>query len=294
MRYNISSSGVPILSKQDLEAIADRHTRSFTRLVGEDSPRFSVLRFANHFLKKHVQFEHLSNNACILGLSVFIDGTPIPIYRPEENSVKWCKLNADTILMDKSLHSPIGYNVQKCRFTLIHECAHHLLHVGYYQGLASRRSSRAIAYSIQKEHSRASLEDTPTPTWSDVDWIEWQANYMASALLMPRHRIELAINECDYYDTYKTKVMQKRFEPEAYKSFTRSIARFFRVSDTTAKIRLTNVGFERLEDRYEPPIDPYGPFVNPPNRKLTKREEENERILLEWENRFLNPDDPEP
>ena len=278
MQYNISPSGVPILSKSDLESIADSHTRSFIHFDGKDSPRFSVWKFAAYFLKKSVSFEYLSNNACILGLSIFVDDTPIPVYEPEKKSVVWRKMKADTILLDKSLHSEMGYEVNKCRFTLMHECAHQLLHGEYYRGIGLSRG--AVAYSIQKKQAADRLSVVPRPTWTNVDWIEWQANYLASALLMPKHRIKVVLGEFDFYDRYRIEVENKRYEPLAFDSFAYNIASVFRVSPITARIRLETVGVKRLEDQYEAPPDPYGP----PTPKT------QDEILQEWEERYLDPD----
>ena len=121
-------SKVPILSKQRLEEIATAHTQEFVQFDSKDEPVFSEWKFATQYLGKEVRYEWLSNSGVFLGLSVFIDGTPVPIFNPETQTVSLKKIRKDTILLDRTLEAaPSGFS-SKTRFTLMHECAHHILH----------------------------------------------------------------------------------------------------------------------------------------------------------------------
>ncbi|MFA9423470.1 MAG: ImmA/IrrE family metallo-endopeptidase [Sedimentibacter sp.] len=83
---------------------------------------------------------------------------------------------------------------------------------------------------------------------SDDDWIEWQADYMASALLMPkavftriaRDKFKSAgIEECYY-------VIGRDFEKDIWvDDLSYEIAELFDVSVTAARIRLKNLNFIR-------------------------------------------------
>jgi hypothetical protein len=77
-----------------------------------------------------VRFEWLSNNAFILGVSVFTDHTTIPLYVPEDDKFTCADFDKDTILLDKTLGGEPIASISKPRFTLMHECAHQLLHQG--------------------------------------------------------------------------------------------------------------------------------------------------------------------
>lgn len=293
--YNNSSSGVPVLSKQDLESIADKLTRAFIRFDGKDDPRFSVWKFAAHFLGKQVSFEHLSNNAWILGLSVFVDDTLIPIYKPDTQDVEWRSVQANTIFLDKAMQTFMGYNVSKCRFTLMHESAHQLLHQNYYQRQDNKPKKQSVAYSVQRVQPSTRLVEAPNSAWSDVDWLEWQANYLAAALLMPKHRVNTALQDFDIYGNYQHKVNRRQYEPKAFEVLVCDVAKVFRVSDVTARIRLDALGFERLENQYVEPIDPYGPYgylLNKPG--ITRQMSQEEAILTIWEDRYLDPDIERP
>ena len=148
-----SGGGVPVMSKDQLEYIADQHTLSFGRYDGKEDLGFSAWKFAAYYLKKTVRFEWLSNDGCILGLSSFSKGTKIPVYLPDENGMDWLEIGPDTILLSKAFEDSL-LGPSKPRFTLMHECAHHLLHKGYFQRKAASGSGEAVAYSLQKDEER--------------------------------------------------------------------------------------------------------------------------------------------
>ena len=104
-----SGGGVPVMSKDQLEYIADQHTLSFGRYDGKEDPGFSAWKFAAYYLKKTVRFEWLSNDGCILGLSSFARGTRIPVYLPDENGMDWLELGPNTILLSKMFEDSFIY-----------------------------------------------------------------------------------------------------------------------------------------------------------------------------------------
>ena len=128
----------PYYSKDQLEYLADQHTEAFSRYDGTEDPGFSAWKFAAHYMGKTVRFEWLSSNGFILGLSSFTAGTRVAIYLPEENNFEWQELGPDTSLLSKLLEDAF-LNPGRARFTLMHECAHHLLHTHYFQKIEAAR-----------------------------------------------------------------------------------------------------------------------------------------------------------
>lgn len=281
----ISGSGVPILSKQELEYIADQHTESFSRYDGKEAPGFSAWKFAAHYLGKMVRFEWLSNDGCILGLSSFAKGTKIPVYLPDKNGMDWLELGPDTILLSKTFEESL-LDPGKPRFTLMHECAHHLLHKGYFQRKAASGSGVAVAYSLQKDEDKAFTQEKKV--WTDEDRIEWQANYLASALLMPDKRVNRILEERGYQEDYFQHVLARSSERGAYRQLITRLASAFKVSMTVAKIRLEALGFERLPDLQIRKPDPWLQCMPEPKKvRMTKEERREERIELAWEKKRI-------
>ncbi len=276
----MSTSAIPSIGKPELEYLAEEQMKAFARFDGKDDLDFKVWKFAAFFLRKKVSFEWLSNDGCILGLSSFVDGTPIPVYDPEEHTVKWKDLEADTILLSKDLENPFVC-LSKPRFTLMHECAHHLLHTGYYRHKAAAGSGKQVAYSIQKDKEEFSMGKQ---SWTDDDRLEWQANYFASALLMPESRVDRVMKESGWQDEYFKYVMASYSERSVFHELIGKLAWAFGVSPRMVEIRLDALKFERLPDLRPVKPDPWVDLFNPPKKKrMTKEEREWERVELSWE-----------
>ena len=284
MGNNVSATGVPVLSKEKLEDIAEVHTARYARLQSDKDTRLSTWRFAVHHLGKKVRFERLSHNGWILGLSVFADGTRIPVYQPKTGEAEWAEADAGTILLDKSLEvakDALHSALSRPRFTLMHECAHQLLHSDYYRRIAASGNDGAVAYSVQRSGDTI---DTQREPWRDVDWIEWQANYLAGALLIPRSRLVPMLKNSAPMDDYRTSVAYKHSEDDAFKTLSEKLAWIFQTSPRTAELRLQHVGFKRLPDLYERKPDPWGPCAFPePEPRTRRRDIKEQRIFEKWE-----------
>ena len=283
-------SKVPILSKQKLEQIAKAHTQAFSHFDGKDEPEFSVWKFAVSYLGMEVRYEWLSNCIYMLGMSVFTDNHPVPIYNPDTKKVSIKRFGKDTILLDKSLDTVPLYPVSKSRFTLMHECAHQILHQDYNRLKETAGEGGPVAYSLLDSAAESWTNMNPQKEWTDIEWMEWQANYLAAALLMPKHRIDQFLKESDILSEYQDSVKAKQFEERAYRRFVKQLADAFKVSDTTAKIRMANIGFKRLSDLSERMISPYDDEAKEGQKRSQTLDSLNEDTLLDWEDKYLDPE----
>jgi hypothetical protein len=75
--------------------------------------------------------------------------------------------------------------LHRLRFTFMHEYAHVWIHAPLYASAASAR---------REDHECKDEEIEPAS--GAVDWMEWQAGYVAGALLMPLSRVDLVIAAC--------------------------------------------------------------------------------------------------
>ena len=283
-------SKVPILSKQRLEQIANTHTQAFSHFDGKDEPEFSVWKFAVSYLGMEVRYEWLSNCIYMLGMSVFTDNYPVPIYNPDTKKVSIKRFGKDTILLDKSLDTVPLYSVSKSRFTLMHECAHQILHQDYNRMRKPAGEGGLAAYSLVDSGDNSRTKMNPQKEWTDIEWMEWQADYLAAALLMPKHRIDQFLKESDILSEYQDSVKAKQFEERAYRRFVMQLADAFKVSETTAKIRMANMGFKRLSDLSERMISPYDDEAKNGQKRSQTLDFLNEETLQDWEDKYLDPE----
>jgi hypothetical protein len=226
----LSDTGVPILAKAQLERIAERYHTEYAATLDPEDYRLDPHRFAEEYLGLTLEYQWLSNNGCYLGMAVFRDDTAIPVYVPEQNAARRISAGKDTILIDRSLQQEYMRNGET--FTILHECSHQILHWAYYR--------RKESVPCRKE----SVQPAFTPAqWTDEDRMEWQANYLASALLIPLSALHTMIEERHMVDYYQHRLLRGVSETSAFKQAAMDVAFRFGVSTLMAKIRLQGIDF---------------------------------------------------
>lgn len=188
IRYR--SNKIPHLSQPEVEDLALTLIKGYNPDLLMNPQELNVDDFAEFFLELEIEYHYLSHNRCYYGMFVFNDSDSIPVYNPSDNSVRSLTNVQDTILLDCSLTEERNENLRK--FTLIHECAHSILHRPYF----SRCEDQLTLFEmndLDNNKSHIPLPATMTTSYngkgprnfqSDHDWIEWQANSLASCLLM--------------------------------------------------------------------------------------------------------------
>ena len=128
------------------------------------------------------------------------------------------------------------YKENRLRTTLLHELGHVVIHDPLWQ----REFKKLQLPFDTKEHriqicKRKTLFSKNEPNYENYDWMEWQANYFASAFLMPKDEI---------YKIYKDFTKgQKSFtyitvESEKAIKLIDLVSQKFQVSKDAARIRL--------------------------------------------------------
>jgi len=241
----LSASGVPYLGKNQMEHMAARFKADCKAFLKQDGPASFAREFAENYLRLKVDHQWLGPDGCNLGMSVFADGTDIPVYVPETNKARWLRVSANTVLLDRSLLEAGRKNT--LRFTLMHESAHHLLHGNYYRRAAA--AGKGVTAPFRREAAE-NADVQPREAWGDTDWMEWQANYMASALLAPKPEIEAWLRDEDVYGYYAYRVERGISRNRAMSQVLSSFARRFGVSAQMAEIRLRGLGFDPGRECY--------------------------------------------
>jgi hypothetical protein len=132
---------------------------------------------------------------------------------------------------------PYAWQHQLFRFTLMHEYSHALLHDDLIP----------VDPKPGRQHFRQTCsEEQVGPTSSVTDWMEWQANYSAGALLMPTTHVTQLVDriEAEWVSLSS---------PHARRDLIRQMQRCFGVSPTAARIRLSQVA----QSKPPPPNHPF-------------------------------------
>ena len=158
------------------------------------------------------------------------------IFLPDEEESGSCLLDGKTILIEKDLLY-LSSGLGRHNFTVAHECAHHImkmLYPAYYGGRTAARECR--------EHRLYARSD-------DWDREEWQMDFVASTLLMPRDLLErnMALAGCPGGIPVLNPVWRK----EDYGRFA-GLSRMMGVSEQALAFRLQQLGLLGSNQLYRP------------------------------------------
>jgi hypothetical protein len=153
-------------------------------------------------------------------------------------------INAGIILLDTSLNGD-GQTGRK-RFTYAHEAAHWLLHKAYHARRMKRLGDR-VGWSFA--YCRSENISNPGRPYDDYTWQEWQANALASAMLMPKATFDAAVSRIFRTDNSSYKYCISGRNGNLY-AVSEKIAEIYNVSRTAAMLRLSELGYVRSVDIY--------------------------------------------
>lgn len=191
--YKLSPEGVPILSAAQIDTIAEQLVREVQpELFFSQLDAVSLSLIMKRLNGWHFAGRYLSRSGGLLGLASFQGGSLV-ITDETRTESSTLEVPPHSILVDRALFQK--QNERLFRFTLAHEMGHALLH----ERFASTETNMQ-AYKEQGNQRR--LEDSADrfgirekrELQTSYDWIEWQANAFASALLMPKSLIRQTRN----------------------------------------------------------------------------------------------------
>ena len=234
----ISSTLVPIISNEEMDDYATKFLKEFCPEALETPMCLNVEQMlADKGIK--VYYAPLEDNA--FGKTYFAkDKARVytkkgdSIFTFFNNETEEIEIEPGTILIDfdKKYELPIG----AYRNTIIHEAVHWFYHSNYFElrQLLNNELTYVACFKGRGEYEN-----------EDIAWMEYQARSIAPRVLMPKETATMKWKEIvDNYeendgDIYQTiDVLEK-----AFKEF----AKFFGVSEKSARIRLKELGFKQVE-----------------------------------------------
>jgi Zn-dependent peptidase ImmA (M78 family) len=247
--FNSKANGVPILSKEDIEYIAGMILGDYMPSLLSNPAALDVEHLSECYAGLEVDYKDLTHNKSILGMIVFNDGY-VPVYDAENNKAEKLAVEEGTILIDSSLLE--DDQRRRGRFTHCHEVAHWFLHRNKY--LVDK--NQLNFFDLMPEERITAIKCRTTDIEStgrkqlvtDDDWMEWQADYLASTLLMPQEPfIKVFQNYIELLgleDRYEEMIAFINTDIYA-DGVMKYVAEIFDVSLIAAKIRLKNLGLIR-------------------------------------------------
>lgn len=181
-------SGAPVLSKKEIDAIGENLVGDFMPDALETPQEIDIDSFAQNYLGMDQDFQYLSHCGVYLGMTVFNDTDKIPIYDPKRECADYISARAHTVIIDKTLLA--DNQEHRYRFTMGHEAGHEFLHKEYFAYDPNQMTifdfmGEAPVPMVQCRIDTKKMSAKQPAAWNDRDWMEWQANALSSAILMP-------------------------------------------------------------------------------------------------------------
>ncbi len=217
---------MPYLSREQIEHIAEGVIQDYKQAVVPQKHlcyRVDPTELAS-LLGYTIDYQYLTKDGSILGKTA--SGKMwITIYDADQTEMFY-ELDDRTILIEKRLlFSP--RNVGRKNFTIAHELAHQIINRSFpeYYGVDCR---------VFCDHRRS-----VKPRKQITDWREWQADALASSLLLPPDAITDAMFMFGLGD--KMKVLSRKYSQYKYERFC-DMADYLQVSRTALAYRMEQLG----------------------------------------------------
>lgn len=219
-----SASGVPILSRDQIDELGERLVGDFQPELLTKPKELDIEAFVEFYMGLRLDFQFLSCHGRYLGMTIFNDTDKVIIYDPRREVADYIHANAGTVIIDSTLLSPKQQH--RMRFTLGHEGAGHaFLHGEYY---SRHPQSNALCANTENMADNRHLHE---PVYlgryaprNDIDWMEWQADAMSSATLMPRCSVIKHIKTVQDSETFCGLTDAPRYNGHGFSSMRRHTA----------------------------------------------------------------------
>lgn len=172
-------------SKSQLEEFADKLNKDFDSERLKKAKPIDVYDVVD-FVRADIDWKNISTDRSILGATIFGDCI-MPVFEKKNDDwvKKYIKVSAGTIIIDSKVEEDA--NKGRRNFTVMHEVFHFLYHKKSFTD-----TSVGLKSLLEKEIFRCYEEKKRGMTPLEI--LEWQANYMAAAFLIPKSALKNELN----------------------------------------------------------------------------------------------------
>lgn len=230
--FQTSQYGMPIVSGEELDILGERLVIDFSSEMVFTPGEIDIDRFLTGYLGMRQDFCYLSHCGVFLGMTVFRDTNCVPVYVPERNQADYISAKAGTVILDSSLLE--ADQEHRYRFTMGHEGSHKILHTAYFLNDIGRGNpySKEIDDFVRCRADQYQFNRSAALRWTDAKRVEWQANRLSSAILMPKSAVRILMAS-----------MPNRGEADWPQNVCNRVSEVFNVSLEAAFYRLKDLGF---------------------------------------------------
>ena len=239
LKTGYTLSRVPYITYNALDDYAETVVADFAPELLHYPGILNVEEFLEFYLELSTRYCHISYDRKVLGMTAFNDGL-LQVVDDETGLTEPIPVTTGTVILDTSLTTK--RNRPRLRFTSMHEGSHWLIHrpafaednpfghIGVYE------NQYLAAKEGRMDYSRSNSERT------DIERIERQADFLSSAILIPRPALRNAYREFfRFYDEKPRRIIRGGDNPmDDYLAvqLPEYVAGLFGVSKRAALIRL--------------------------------------------------------
>lgn len=156
------------------------------------------------------------------------------IYDKDEEEYREIKVNSGTMIIDPDTF--FERNLGCVNNTIAHECFHWHRHRNYHfmQNILNGKQSVACRCPVDAKDEKFNK------TWSDEDWMEWQANGIAPRILLPRETFSTMVEQ--FLKENRRNVFIDAGLMSSTQWVVDQLANFYKVSKISVRIRIDELG----------------------------------------------------
>lgn len=237
---NLSNELVPIIYKKDMDKEATKFLMRYCPEALETPIPVPVEDIAELKMNLEIDYVNIDRGLDTLGMMLFSDGQ-VELYDKETDNYIRRDYKKGTLLIESDIFDT--GNRGRERFTITHEMVHWDKHQLRFMTLSYKDKATAKACRCPQQK----VYNPKTPE----EWMEWQADNLAAAILMPAEMFKQKAEELK--DQYQVGHRINDFMWQGYSSeiikdiIIGELANTFQVSKQAADIRVNTLGIHILE-----------------------------------------------
>jgi len=220
-----------VLSRAQIEHFAVEVLKQYKPDCLTIPQTLDVYDFMENFMELTIDYKNLSPDESILGLTSFSDGIYL-VWNDDRTKQYPIEVKNGTVILENALLE--SNHDGRERFTVIHECSHQILHRDIFARALSLSTGGLVVCA------RRHIEPNKKKLATSRDWIEWQANALAAAMLMPKQVTKKVF--CEKMMIVPEEIKQPIPLTLGIDLLLFEVADVFKVSHKAMKIRVEQLG----------------------------------------------------
>jgi len=243
LKTSYSLSGIPYITYDALDEYAETVVADFAPELLRTPGILNVEKFLEYYLGLSIRYCQINYDRKILGMTAFNDGL-VQVINEETGLPESIYVTKGTVIFDTSL--ALKRSKPRLSFTGMHEGTHWMIHPRAFAednpfGLVGAHEHRYLAAKEgNADYSRSMQERT------DIELMERQADFLSSAMLIPRSTLRIVCLEYfRFYGEKPHRIVKGAGNPmdDCFAAqLPEYVAGIFGVSKGAAQIRLEKLG----------------------------------------------------